>query len=119
MIEHRYPEGNQLTLRLIAAISSHEDQLQPGCVVVSIYEQSGHASTADRPYFVRGHVVMFDARQPDATERSHGIVEGRFANHGGGVATLDYAWAAARAMAEQLEAAYAAMVSLESPGGAS
>jgi len=107
-IEHRYPEGNRLTLVLLGSLTSHEDPRTPGCVVVSVYEASGCADIT-RPYLVRGHVVTFDARDTAERERVNGVIEGRLANCGGGVSTLEYAWVAARNMFEQLQAAHAAL----------
>lgn len=98
MIEHRYPKGNQLTLRLVAALTTDESQSARGSargsILVSIYEASG---AADFPYIVRGHVVTHRlAESPD--------VEVRIANGGGGCEDLAAAWRAARAIFEQLEA---------------
>lgn len=116
MIEHRYPEGNRLTLVLLGSLTSHEDPRTPGCVVVSVYEASGCADIT-RPYLVRGHVVTFDARDSAERERMNGIIEGRLANCGGGVSTLEFAWAVAQRMFAQLQAAHAVFGARAPNGG--
>lgn len=104
--EHRYPEGNQLTLRLVGAITPQGYTGEPaGWVVVSIYEQSGHTTVA-QPYLVRGHVVTFTVGDPEWS-RQYGHVQGRLAHHGTTTDSLEQAWDLARRMAASLQESHA------------
>lgn len=99
MIERSYPEGNRLTLTLLKVLSSSSNPFEVGCVIVSIYEQSGHSDVFEEgPFFVRGHVVT--------SHRLASHFQERIAHIGKSFATLDDAREGARTMFGQLQAAH-------------
>ncbi len=101
MIERSYPAGNRITLTTVEAVFTEIPPGQPGHVVVSIFEQSGHTDVR-APYFVRGHVVT-ESRTKSNPPRTLGI-ERRIGNIGAECSTIDDAREVARAMCAQLYA---------------